>query len=313
VKDTSFTGQRLDLLRAVRMDRTVTDASYRVMSVIVDHLNAGTERTKLADATIAFEAGCTDRSVRRARQSLAEAGWLKWARTGRTANIYWAKYTKVAPLLAMLKRERSAKHKKFNETAEKSDLFGQKWPITPQSTENAPQSAEQEVSQNSVEVDHDRPEMAERIVSQPDKSGQSDRPDLSAIHLRSTPKKKKKEKIERARGRKPRARTTIPPDLEITDQHLADAEHQGLNTGQARAEFPRFVDYHLAKADDSADWRASWRTWCGNRVKWNKEAAEKQQRNGGNGGRPTGAYSVAEGIGEALHELNSNDGEHADD
>ena len=170
-KDSSFTGQRLDLLRAVRMDRTVTDSAYRVMSVIVDHINAGTERTKLSDATIAFEAGCADRSIRRARRNLAEAGWLKWARTGRKANIYWARYNKVAPLLAMLDKERAAKREKFNKTAENSDLFGQKWPITPQS--EAP--ANSEVSQNSGEVEHDRPEMAERATIRSAKNGRSDR------------------------------------------------------------------------------------------------------------------------------------------
>ncbi len=127
---TTFTGRRLDLLKAVRLDRTVTDFAYRVMSVIVDHLNEKTERTFLSDDRIAFETGSGwPRSVRRARRNLRDAKWLSWTRT-RSANIYSVNFVKVAAVLAVIERERNARRQKTSKTAEKMAQIGQQRPRT---------------------------------------------------------------------------------------------------------------------------------------------------------------------------------------
>jgi hypothetical protein len=131
------------------------------------------------------------------------------------------------------------------------------------------------------------------------------KPQCCGLHIdeppKEPPKKKKREKTTKTktasrRGTKPK--TTIPTDYAITDKHITEAEKIGLSEDRARAEFPRFVNYHLAKDSTSADWNASWRTWCDNRVTWD---AEKQQRNGANGGPVTGPQSAFEGISGWLH------------
>jgi hypothetical protein len=127
---TTFTGKKLDLLKAVRLDRTMPDSAYRVLSVIVDHLNEETGRTKLSDETIAFEAGSNVSSVKRARKAL-HPKWLIWART-RDANIYSVHFDAVAPILEMLKKAREAKKQTFNKTADKFGQIGRKRPISPQ-------------------------------------------------------------------------------------------------------------------------------------------------------------------------------------
>lgn len=131
---TTFTGRRLDLLRAVRIDRTVTDYAYRVMSVIVDHLNEKTERTFLSDDRIAFETGSGwPRKVVRARRILRDAKWLSWQRT-RTANIYSVDFVKAAAVLAIIERERNARRRKASKTADKMAQIGRQRPTSPDRT-----------------------------------------------------------------------------------------------------------------------------------------------------------------------------------
>lgn len=131
---TTFTGRKLDLLRAVRFDRMVTPYGYRVMSVIVDHLNEKTERTRLSDDRIAFETGSGwPRKVGRARRNLRKTQWLSWERT-RTANIYSVNFAKAAEVLAVLERERNARRKKPSNIEEKRAQIGRERPISPDRT-----------------------------------------------------------------------------------------------------------------------------------------------------------------------------------
>jgi hypothetical protein len=126
---TSFTGRKLDLLRAVRFDWTVSDYAYRVMSVIVDHLNERTERTKISDETIGFETSSYSRKVRRARQDLHSSKWLTWTRT-RDANIYSVNWGTAKPFLAQLEKYRAAKREKFNKIADNLSQIGHQCPIS---------------------------------------------------------------------------------------------------------------------------------------------------------------------------------------
>jgi hypothetical protein len=111
---TTFTGRGKDLLRAVRFDRTVDAYAKVVMAVIVDHLNERTQTAFLSDDTIAFETGSGwPRKVSRARRNLRDANWLMWKHT-RTVNVYSVNWTKAAEILAILKRESTARNKKFS-------------------------------------------------------------------------------------------------------------------------------------------------------------------------------------------------------
>jgi hypothetical protein len=134
---TTFTGRKLDLLRAVRFDRTVSDYAYRVMSIIVDHLNEKTERTQLSDDRIAFETGSGwPRRVVRARRNLRDTNWLVWRRT-RTANVYSVNFEKAAAVLAVFERERSARRRKPSSIGEKRSEIGRERPISPDRTFSA--------------------------------------------------------------------------------------------------------------------------------------------------------------------------------
>jgi hypothetical protein len=184
----TFTGRKLDLMRAVRMDKTVTDSGYRVVCVILDHLNERTERTILSDETIAFECGKVGESgsrwVRRARKNVAGT-WLKWVRT-QGANIYSVNFETAKPFLAKLAKYRAAKREKFNKIADKSEQIGQNCPISLQS-ETPPQL--EETQQNSGQLRPDRSKMSGLNVARPVKNDLSDRSKMSAIHLSRTPLK----------------------------------------------------------------------------------------------------------------------------
>ena len=62
-----------------------------------------------------------------------------------------------------------------------------------------------------------------------------------------------------------KAKTAIDPDAQPTAADLDHAQTAGVDL---RIEWPRFRDYHLANPKGSADWPASWRTWCGNVRSW---------------------------------------------
>lgn len=77
--------------------------------------------------------------------------------------------------------------------------------------------------------------------------------------------KPKPTKVSRA---KPRQK---PDGQEPTDVDRAYASARGIDTDH---EWPRMLDWHRAnKPDGSADWRASWRTWVGNAVKYGRGGA----------------------------------------
>ncbi len=58
------------------------------------------------------------------------------------------------------------------------------------------------------------------------------------------------------------------PEWKVTQEALA------LDISLDR-ETERFIDYHRSKATTSADWDASWRTWIGNAVKFERERRAK--------------------------------------
>jgi uncharacterized protein YdaU (DUF1376 family) len=66
-------------------------------------------------------------------------------------------------------------------------------------------------------------------------------------------------------------------------------------------EIQRFRDHHTSNATASADWPASWRTWVGNAMKFNK-VPSNQQHGGRNGGRPNHTSSISQAADERSYE-----------
>ena len=102
-KPNPYTSPKLNLLKAARFDRTVSDFENRVLAALTDHMNNHTGQTwPVADETIALEVGSKwKRSVTRARIGLRDKGYITWHRT-RTSNVYGFNFAKAKTVLAML-------------------------------------------------------------------------------------------------------------------------------------------------------------------------------------------------------------------
>lgn len=83
----TFTGRKLDWLKAVSYDKRVKPGVFEVAFCIVQHVNEKTLIAILSDETIIEKTGISRAEVGRHRKSLKDTGWLSWRRT-RTANLY---------------------------------------------------------------------------------------------------------------------------------------------------------------------------------------------------------------------------------
>ncbi len=68
-------------------------------------------------------------------------------------------------------------------------------------------------------------------------------------------------------------KSSISPDWQLTERDVAYARKCGMTELDIRRERELFINRHTANASLSADWAASWRTWCGNFNKWAKPRA----------------------------------------
>lgn len=161
----TFTGRKLDWLKCCAFDRRIQPWDFEVAFVISQHVNARTLSAMLSDEAIADEAGGSPRNVRRARERLRSAGWIKWRRT-RTANIYEMLFEKIGGILDAITAVRDERRDRRN--ARRQILAAALSDRTPVSTLDCscrtPRSAQ------------NRPGMSV-----------PDRTEVSAKHLRRTP------------------------------------------------------------------------------------------------------------------------------
>jgi hypothetical protein len=104
-----YTSLKLNLLKAARFDRTISDFDYRVLSGLAEHiLRDGTAR--VPDETLATEIGCRWRqSIARSRRQLSKRGYVSWRRTQKES-VYTFNFAKAEAVIAMmnaLKQSRS--------------------------------------------------------------------------------------------------------------------------------------------------------------------------------------------------------------
>ena len=93
-----------------------------------------------------------------------------------------------------------------------------------------------------------------------DDSAPTENPPLLILDLPDQQHERPQPKPKRSKSK-----TAMLPDDQPTE---ADLGHAGTAGIDARTEWPKFRDWHLANPKGSADWRASWRTWCGNVKSW---------------------------------------------
>ncbi len=75
----------------------------------------------------------------------------------------------------------------------------------------------------------------------------------------------------KSKGPKPRLQPPLfDPDPTDADRAFATARQVDIAT-----EWPAMFDNHRKRSEPSADWSASWRTWCRNAVKFREERATK--------------------------------------
>jgi len=105
--------------------------------------------------------------------------------------------------------------------------------------------------------------------------------------------------------REPAKPRTALPDLWLPGER--DIEH-ATQAGFAHEKIQRmasaFANHHRAKATLSADWNASWRTWCSNEIKFNGEQngyrSSHPRANPVTGPAPTRDTAIIAGMGRAL-------------
>lgn len=74
------------------------------------------------------------------------------------------------------------------------------------------------------------------------------------------------------------ARSRMPDNFELSPEMYDEAGQSGFGDEKIGEMFRCFCDHHRAKGNLMADWRAAWRTWIRNEVRFNRE------RNGGRDG-----------------------------
>lgn len=102
-----FAGEKFNWLDCVARDKRLKPAAFKVAYVIMQHVKASSGVAWVSDETLSDICGISAPMVFRHRESLREAGWLKWERT-QNANHYTPLYHQVnAGLDAMIvQRER---------------------------------------------------------------------------------------------------------------------------------------------------------------------------------------------------------------
>lgn len=110
----SFTSHKLNWLDCVANDRRLKHAAFKVAYAIMQHVNSETLVAWLSDDTLVDVTGISRAQVQRHRESLKEAGWLAWERTG-NANHYTPFFDQMPAGLDDILAKR-AKRKELRET-----------------------------------------------------------------------------------------------------------------------------------------------------------------------------------------------------
>jgi DNA-binding transcriptional regulator YhcF (GntR family) len=99
----TFTGWKLDLMRAVRADHKVIPAASALFDAFMDHVNAETKKAWPSEGMLAISLGVNRKTIRKYLQMLIDAKWLKPAgRSKRGTTIYEVESYRMNQVLDML-------------------------------------------------------------------------------------------------------------------------------------------------------------------------------------------------------------------
>lgn len=83
--------------------------------------------------------------------------------------------------------------------------------------------------------------------------------------------------------------TSLPDEFPMTQVDVDYAAAHGFRGQRAQTMFEQFCDYHRSRGNRMADWRAAWRTWVRNEVKFDAKNGPR----GGIPARPAGGNVFA--------------------
>lgn len=248
---TTFTRDLFAWLNQVQGDPDITAAVFVTAYTIGQYINRTTRKAWPSQKTLAAEARVTVRGLQKAIDKLVNRGHLAVevyggaiSRGPRPTNAY----------RMMLQEER--KHEPpFAINDEPPFAFDDVQARTEERPRTNPRSDQ---ARTGV-----RTEPSDRTIYEPSEGE-------SPPKRGGNPSKK---------GTRRRPSTPWPEGFHLDDD-LADHASQkaGWDHARARAEFERFENHHRAKGSVFADWRAAWRTWVLNGIRFDRERA---QQNGG--------------------------------
>jgi hypothetical protein len=90
----------------------------------------------------------------------------------------------------------------------------------------------------------------------------------------------KKERKERERVPRAKARAPLPEDWKPSDIDLAYAADRGFDPAAVTRMACKFFDHHRSRGNLMADWAAAWRTWVNNEIQFQAERSPGHARSG---------------------------------
>jgi Helix-turn-helix domain len=245
----TFTRDQFIWLRQVAADASLPPLAARIAIVLTEYFNKKTGTAWPSQATLSKHLGVSDRTIRQNIAAMAKLGHLGVeVRRGRYRQDEYQ--SNVYRMILQNRNESSGlSEAKPEEGFLFTDDLNRKF--------DAPKPEEsRQVNRKQTSYEHLEEEHSEEHFEGPTKPKVRD----------STPK-----------ARRRRQQTTWPEGFHL-DDHLADhaAKKAGWDHGRAFAEFERFENFHRSKGTVFADWRAAWRTWVSNGVRFDRERAGKQ-------------------------------------
>ncbi len=235
----TFTRDLFAWLNRINDDVETAAAEFRVAYVIGQHLNRKTRTAWPTLQTLANILQTNERVIRRAVAALVARGHLAvTVQRGRhKPNIY----------RPIIKGE-------DNRTLESGFRSGK--PDTGVRFSNA---------ENRTSEDR-KPDIFDRKTGLRSPTEPSDEPSDEPSEGAAPPQKR----VTRSRRRRP---STPWPNGFRLDDDLAEhaVQKASWDRGRALTEFERFENYHRSKGSVFADWRAAWRTWVSNGIKYDRE------------------------------------------
>jgi len=127
---------------------------------------------------------------------------------------------------------------------------------------------------------NDSPTVAEPFTAGREREGEREGKGI-VTHVRAHDEPNNATKVATKRTRR-KPQTEFPEDFTLTDDMRSwPTAMAALEAGVSlEAEFEKFKNYHIAKGNTFADWRAAFRTWLGNSVDFSRSRAKPPTTSG---------------------------------